>query len=106
MLGAGDSARTGWLFFESSSRSIFLFEHDLFGKPVSTFPDHALSQSFLDIQCHRSARLLAAGLRRGFQTASGRFDFSVRAKAKSCGLWHFSDMLGELTMSRADMVCV
>jgi hypothetical protein len=29
-------------FFESSSRSIFLFEHDLFGKPVSTFPDHAL----------------------------------------------------------------
>jgi hypothetical protein len=21
----------------------FLFEHDLFGKPVSTFPDHALS---------------------------------------------------------------
>jgi hypothetical protein len=21
----------------------FLFEHDLFGKPVSTFPDHALA---------------------------------------------------------------
>jgi len=41
---------------------------------------------------HRSARLLAAGLRRGFQTASGRFDFSVRAKAKSCGLWHLWDM--------------
>ena len=30
-------------FFESSSRSIFLFEHDLFGKPVPTFPDHALT---------------------------------------------------------------
>src|SRR6267142_2251098 len=38
-------------FFESSFRSIFLFEHDLFGKPVPThrvvarghaFPDHAL----------------------------------------------------------------
>src|SRR5712672_387771 len=29
-------------FFESSSRSMFLFEHDLFGKPVPTFPDHAL----------------------------------------------------------------
>src|SRR5882757_9069676 len=29
-------------FFESSSRSIFLFEHDLSGKPVPTFPDHAL----------------------------------------------------------------
>jgi hypothetical protein len=24
---------------------IALFEHDLFGKPVSTFPDHALAQS-------------------------------------------------------------
>src|SRR4051794_6638737 len=29
-------------FLESSSRSIFLFEHDLFGKPLHTFPDHAL----------------------------------------------------------------
>jgi hypothetical protein len=28
-------------FFESSSRSIFLFEHDLFGKPAPTFADHA-----------------------------------------------------------------
>jgi hypothetical protein len=26
----------------SASRSSFLFEHDLFGKPDSTFPDHAL----------------------------------------------------------------
>src|ERR1700687_964600 len=34
--------RARWRFFESSSRSIFLFEHDLFGKPVPTFPDHAL----------------------------------------------------------------
>ena len=31
-----------YLFSESSSRSIFLFEHDLFGKPVPTFPDHGL----------------------------------------------------------------
>src|SRR5262249_3634700 len=29
-------------FFESSSLSSILFEHDLFGKPASTFPDHAL----------------------------------------------------------------
>jgi hypothetical protein len=27
--------------FSSSSLSSLLFEHDLFGKPVSTFPDHA-----------------------------------------------------------------
>jgi hypothetical protein len=29
--------------FESSSRSRSLVEHDLFAKPVSTFPDHALA---------------------------------------------------------------
>src|ERR1700680_4538345 len=28
---------------ESDSSVVFLFEHDLFGKPVSTFPDHALA---------------------------------------------------------------
>jgi hypothetical protein len=30
----------------SISRSSFLFEHDLFGKPDTTFPDHALSKTF------------------------------------------------------------
>src|SRR4051794_1898056 len=34
-------------FFESSSRSNFLFEHDLFGKPLHTFPDHALGSAGL-----------------------------------------------------------
>src|SRR5262249_8373989 len=32
----------GRLFFESSSRFSFLFEHDLFRKPLHTFRDHAL----------------------------------------------------------------
>src|SRR5580704_7507624 len=36
------TARTGWVVIRSASRSSFLFEHDLFGKPDSTFPDHAL----------------------------------------------------------------
>jgi hypothetical protein len=31
-------------FFESSSRSSLLLEHDLFRKPVSTFRDHALAE--------------------------------------------------------------
>src|SRR5215211_2439382 len=31
-------------FFESSSRSRLLLEHDLFRKPVSTFRDHALAK--------------------------------------------------------------
>jgi hypothetical protein len=31
----------GWLIFESPSRLGLLFEHDRFGKPLSTFPDHA-----------------------------------------------------------------
>ena len=30
----------------SASRSSFLFERDLFGKPDSTFPDHALGSTF------------------------------------------------------------
>ena len=34
--------RTSGPFVEQPSRSIFLFEHDLLGKPVLTFPDHAL----------------------------------------------------------------
>jgi len=34
--------RAGWVMVRSASRSSFLFEHDLFGKPDSTFPDHAL----------------------------------------------------------------
>src|ERR1700677_2747374 len=37
--------RARWLFVEKPSRSIFLFEHDLFGKPVPTFPDHALAEA-------------------------------------------------------------
>jgi len=32
---------------ESAFRSIFLFAHDLFGKPVSTFPDPAPDGSAL-----------------------------------------------------------
>jgi len=34
-------ARARW--GESPSRSRFLIEHDLFGKPLHTFPDHALT---------------------------------------------------------------
>ena len=47
--------------FESSSRSIFLFEHDLFGKPVPTFPDHALAAAVSSSSCagHRNARVSA-----------------------------------------------
>ena len=36
-------ARAGRLFFESSSRSSFLSEHDLFRKPLHTFRDHAFN---------------------------------------------------------------
>jgi len=39
-----------------------LFEHDLFGKPVPTFPDHALNQSLrLAASCSFSAANLAKG---------------------------------------------
>src|SRR5215475_10721254 len=42
-------------FFESSSRFSFLFEHDLFRKPLHTFRDHAL--------------VTAAGARRALEPA-------------------------------------
>src|ERR1041385_8599607 len=38
-------ARVGSSFAESDSRFIFLFEHDLFRKPLHTFRDHALSDT-------------------------------------------------------------
>jgi hypothetical protein len=44
------------LFFESSSRSIFLFEHDPFRKPVPTFPDHALAATDTKISATSSPR--------------------------------------------------
>jgi hypothetical protein len=50
---------------ESPSRFIFLFAHDLFGKPVSTFPDHALS--------HRKGSTLAQ------DRFGGRREFTVIA---------------------------
>src|SRR6478752_2122980 len=39
-------ARRDWV--ESSSRFSSLFEHDLFGKPLHTFPDHALERMMAD----------------------------------------------------------
>jgi hypothetical protein len=37
---AGSARLERMTFFESPTRAIFLFEHDLCGKPVSTFADH------------------------------------------------------------------
>src|SRR5882762_10274836 len=39
----GDCLEARWDWVESPSRSRFLIEHDLFGKPLRTFPDHALA---------------------------------------------------------------
>src|SRR5215475_1851201 len=36
------STEARWDWVESPSRFRFLIEHDLFGKPLHTFPDHAL----------------------------------------------------------------
>src|SRR6266508_5603096 len=38
-------------FFESSSRFSFVFEHDLFRKPLHTFRDHALALLRHKIRC-------------------------------------------------------
>src|SRR5215469_15557646 len=39
-----ESPRARWDLDESPSRSRFLIAHDLFGKPLHTFPDHALGE--------------------------------------------------------------
>src|SRR6266481_6283272 len=41
------SGQSGMTFLLTVIRSIFLFEHDLVGKPVPTFPDHAPSVTSL-----------------------------------------------------------
>jgi hypothetical protein len=41
---------------ESASRFRLLFEHDLFGKPLRTFPDHALVPIKIGKQPHAQYR--------------------------------------------------
>jgi hypothetical protein len=38
-----ETAKAKWDWVESPFRFSLFFEHDLFGKPVATFPDHAFS---------------------------------------------------------------
>src|SRR5207253_3237000 len=51
-----ECAIAGRRFRETSSRSVFLREHDLFRKPAPTFRDHALSRS-VGAGGHAHARL-------------------------------------------------
>jgi hypothetical protein len=59
---------------ESPSRSRFLFEHDRFGKPVSTFPDHALADHSAGA-CRLSQRARFAV---PFGQSSSRLNFRMR----------------------------
>jgi hypothetical protein len=54
------AARAGRLFLESSSRSSFLFEHDLFRKPLHTFRDHALAVDSYSLDETRKSRIRSA----------------------------------------------
>jgi hypothetical protein len=56
-----------------------LFEHDLFGKPLHTFPDHALEQLQSVIRIHRR-RGLRRLLRRNAERAQ---EVAVRARSRS-----------------------
>src|SRR5882762_3256500 len=61
-----------------------LFEHDLFGKPVPTFPDHALGRPH-QLQRRRQPEAALAGKRNGFQfralrvTGAGKTDANLVA---------------------------
>jgi hypothetical protein len=41
-------AKARRLLVEALSSSIFLFVHDLFGKPISAFPDHVLAHCTIE----------------------------------------------------------
>src|SRR6185312_10331282 len=65
----------------SESRSSVLFEHDLFGKPVSTFPDHALEGGGVGFAGPDADRVidaedknLAVANLAGFRRRRNRFD--------------------------------
>jgi hypothetical protein len=66
---------------ESPSRFSSLFEHDLFGKPVSTFPDHALAPT----------RLLSSADQQDVRGKEGERQGHTEARKKQlCGFSHFS----------------
>jgi len=63
---------------EPTSCSSSLFEHDLFGKPVSTFPDHAIGGGRDDLHSHMlvSVELSCGGLRIDRTALGPLLDFS------------------------------
>src|ERR1700722_16767413 len=78
---------------------IFLFEHDLFGKPVSAFPDHALAQmlglhlpqwspcvSTWGSGCCRTRRLIRRGSEASFHLRCGG-RMGRRNEAKDSATW-------------------
>src|ERR1700733_2666071 len=75
---------------ESTSRSRSLVEHDLFGKPVSTFPDHALAAALSFRPRRRRAAAAArsanpdAVARNPGQASPARFA-RCRAGSRACG---------------------
>jgi hypothetical protein len=46
-----------------------LFEHDLFGKPVSTFPDHALAVASVDLEALARNALALVGSQKNARRA-------------------------------------
>jgi len=51
-----DAARARWFLMEAPSRSTFLLEHGLGGRPGPAFPDHALGLRAIetDLRHHES----------------------------------------------------
>src|SRR5581483_972543 len=61
-------------FAESRSRFAFFIAHDLFGKPVSTFPDHApITRSFIVLRFNNPLR------QRGFWATEACGDAQAQA---------------------------
>ena len=77
----GEVLREGFLITNVASSVILLFEHDLFGKPVSTFPDHALARTGL-----------APSVEIGIKGGSAQLLYLTSFKSgRRCGPWPWGD---------------
>jgi DNA-binding Lrp family transcriptional regulator len=97
--------RARWDWDEWQSRSGFLIEHDLFGKPVTTFPDHALINApetpamvpfFVQIKCKLGQSYVVANALAEAEIASeiystaGHYDLLVKFYVdKDTDIGHF-----------------
>jgi hypothetical protein len=64
-------------------------EHDLLGKPVSIFPDHALGEAVMRVRTHALASVIAGFVFVAGGTVAQALDH-LKLAAGQCGNWDSS----------------